>query len=301
MIYISLAFLLLIAVVINNAALAVLLGIFFSLVYKPNTSFISRKISTIPLQIGIVFLGFTISANYVLDIGTKYFLWITLFVLLSFFGGLFLSRLFNLNKNLSILLSAGAAICGGTAIAAIAPIIKAKPEELILSLTIIFIFNTIALLTFPFIGSALGMSSIEFGSFAALAVHDTSSVVGTALEFSSESVEVAATLKLGRTLWLIPLILLLNYKNKTNSRNAYPKFILFFIIAIIANTFLKFSYETILSLRLISQTFLMVGLFCIGTQSASININMLTLKPISFSLTLWILAIPSAYFIVTVI
>ena len=301
MIYISLAFLLLIAVVINNAALAVFLGILFSLVYKPNISFISRKISTIPLQIGIVFLGFTISANYILDIGSKYFLWITLFVLLSFFGGLLLSRLFNLNKNLSILLSAGAAICGGTAIAAIAPIIKAKPEELVLSLTILFIFNTIALLTFPFIGSALGMSSIEFGTFAALAVHDTSSVVGSALEYSSESVEVAATLKLGRTLWLIPLILFLNYMNKTNLRNAYPKFILFFIIAIIANTLVKFSYETILSLRLISQTFLMVGLFCIGTQSASIKINILTIKPIGFSLILWLLAIPSAYLIVTVI
>ena len=135
-----------------------------------------------------------------MDVGYNYFSWITLFVFLSFFGGLIISRILNLDKNISILISSGAAICGGTAIAAIAPIIKAKPNDLILALTIIFIFNLVALIFFPYIGSFLSMNSVEFGSFVALAVHDTSSVIKTALEYSTESVEVAATLKVARTI-----------------------------------------------------------------------------------------------------
>ena len=153
----------------------------FSLLIKPDNKFITRRVSTIPLQIGVVILGSTIGLKSALDVGHNYFGWITLFVFLSFFGGLIISRILNLDKNISILISSGAAICGGTAIAAIAPIIKAKPNDLILALTIIFIFNLVALIFFPYIGSFLSMNSVEFGSFVALAVHDTSSVIGLSL------------------------------------------------------------------------------------------------------------------------
>ena len=200
-----------------SAPIAIGLGIIFSLLIKPDNKFITRRVSTIPLQIGVVILGSTIGLQSALDVGHNYFVWITLFVFLSFFGGLIISRILNLDKNISILISSGAAICGGTAIAAIAPIIKAKPNDLILALTIIFIFNLVALIFFPYIGSFLSMNSAEFGSFVALAVHDTSSVIGTALEYSTESVEVAASLKVARTLWLIPLIILLNLLYNTTS------------------------------------------------------------------------------------
>ena len=196
------------ALVIGNAAFSVCLGVAFSFFYKPELNFITRKVSTIPLQIGIVILGLTIGLSSVYEISENYLSWITLFVFLSFFGGLLISRIFNLNKTLSILISSGAAICGATAIAAVAPIIKAKPHELIVALTTIFLFNIIALISFPYIGSTLSLSNVEFGSFVALAVHDTSSVIGTALEYSPESVEVAATLKMARTLWLIPIAFL---------------------------------------------------------------------------------------------
>ena len=284
-----------------SAPIAIALGIVFSLLIKPGKNFITRRVSTIPLQIGVVILGLTIGMQSVLDIGNNYFGWINLFVFLSFFGGLLISRILNLDKKISILISSGAAICGGTAIAAIAPIIKAKPTDLILALTIIFIFNLVALIFFPFIGSFLSMDSIEFGSFVALAVHDTSSVIGTALEYSTESVEVAATLKVARTLWLIPLIILLNYFYKDdNDKSKYPIFIFFFILAVVINTTGIIDYSTELTLRILSKSILMIGLFCIGTQTTLIDFKSLNLKPFALGLTLWLIAIPSAYYIVVI-
>ena len=284
-----------------SAPIAIALGIVFSLLIKPGKNFITRRVSTIPLQIGVVILGLTIGMQSVLDIGNNYFGWITLFVFLSFFGGLLISRILNLDKKISILISSGAAICGGTAIAAIAPIIKAKPTDLILALTIIFIFNLVALIFFPFIGSFLSMDSIEFGSFVALAVHDTSSVIGTALEYSTESVEVAATLKVARTLWLIPLIILLNYFYKDdNDKSKYPIFIFFFILAVLINTTGIIDYSTELTLRILSKSILMIGLFCIGTQTTLIDFKSLNLKPFALGLILWLIAIPSAYYIVVI-
>jgi len=284
-----------------SAPVALGLGIIFSQLIKPDKKFITRRVSTIPLQIGIVILGSTIGLKSALDVGNSYFGWITLFVFLSFFGGLVISRILNLDKNISILISSGAAICGGTAIAAIAPIIKAKPSDLILALTIIFIFNLVALIFFPYFGSFLSMNSDEFGSFVALAVHDTSSVIGTALEYSTESVEVAATLKVARTLWLIPLIILLNFLYKDdNVKSKYPIFVFFFILAVLVNTSGIINYETELKLRFLSKCVLMVGLFCIGSQTALIDFKSLNLKPFALGFTLWLIAIPTAYYIVVI-
>ena len=284
-----------------SAPIAIGLGIIFSLLIKPDKKFITRRVSTIPLQIGVVILGLTIGLKSAFDIGNNYFGWITLFVFLSFFGGLVISRILNLDKNISILIASGAAICGGTAIAAIAPIIKAKQSDLILALTIIFIFNLVALIFFPYIGSFLSMNSIEFGSFVALAVHDTSSVIGTALEYSTESVEVAATLKVARTLWLIPLIILLNFLYKEdNGKSKYPIFVFFFILAVLINTTGIIDYETELTLKILSKSILMIGLFCIGTQTTLIDFKSLNLKPFALGFILWLMAIPTAYYIVVI-
>jgi uncharacterized integral membrane protein (TIGR00698 family) len=284
-----------------SAPIAIGLGIIFSLLVRPDNTFITRRVSTIPLQIGVVILGLTIGLKSALDVGNNYFGWITLFVFLSFFGGLVISRILKLDKNISILISSGAAICGGTAIAAIAPIIKAKPSDLILALTIIFAFNLVALIFFPYIGSFLSMNSAEFGSFVALAVHDTSSVIGTALEYSAESVEVAATLKVARTLWLIPLIILLNFLYKEdNVKSKYPIFVFFFILAVLVNTSGIINYESELKLRFLSKCILMLGLFCIGTQTTLIDFKSLNLKAFALGFTLWLIAIPTAYYIVVI-
>ena len=299
MINIAFVFLIVIVAIIGNAPFAIFLGIIFSIYFKPDINFISRKVSTIPLQIGIVILGTTINLSFILNINPVYIVWISLFVLFSFFGGLIIGRALKLNSNMTILLSSGAAICGGTAMVAVAPIIKAKPSELIVSLTIVFMLNAIAIVFFPMIAAYLQMGNAEFGAFAALAIHDTSSVVGAAIQYSPESVEMASVLKLGRTLWLIPLLFVLNYKfNKNIGSSSYPKFIVFFVMAIIFNTIFNFSYETQLMLGVISKAFLMVGLFCIGTQTSLIDLKSIELKPFALSLSLWILAIPTAYLII---
>ena len=297
----NIAFVLFIVIVaiVGNAPLAIFLGIIFSLYFKPDINFISRKVSTTPLQIGIVILGTTINLSFILDINPIYIVLISLFVLFSFFGGLIIGRVLKLNSNMTILLSSGAAICGGTAMVAVAPIIKAKPSELIVSLTIVFMLNAIAIVFFPMIATYLQMGNEEFGAFAALAIHDTSSVVGAAIQYSPESVEMASVLKLGRTLWLIPLLFVLNYKfNKDIGSSSYPKFIIFFVMAIILNTIFNFSYETQLMFGITSKAFLMAGLFCIGTQTTLIDLKSIELRPFALSLSLWILAIPTAYLII---
>jgi uncharacterized integral membrane protein (TIGR00698 family) len=296
---IAFVFFIVIVAIVGNAPLAIFLGIIFSIYFKPDINFVSRKLSTIPLQIGIVILGTTINLSFILNINPVYIVLISLFVFFSFIGGLIIGRVLKLNSNMTILLSSGAAICGGTAMVAVASIIKAKASELIVSLTIVFMLNAIAIVFFPIIATYLQMGNEEFGAFAALAIHDTSSVVGAAIQYSPESVEMASVLKLGRTLWLIPLLFILNYKfNKNIGSSSYPKFIVFFVMAIIFNTIFNFSSETQLMLGVTSKAFLMAGLFCIGTQTTLIDLKSLELRPFALSLSLWIIAIPTAFIII---
>ena len=287
------------AILTGNAALSIFLGIAFTFFFKPSSLFFSRRLGTIPLQIGIVVLGATISLPYAVNVSSVYLPWISLFVILSFFAGLIIGKILKIENRLAFLISSGAAICGGTAMAAIAPIIKAKPQELLIALTIVFLLNAIAIILFPIAGNYLEMSDFEFGAWSALAIHDTSSVIGAASIYSNESVQVAATLKLGRTIWLIPLILLTNWVfNKNLQAAQFPRFIIFFILAILVNTFFNFDEITLNVLQIISQSFLMFGLFCIGSQFDSDQLTSISSKPLILALLLWMAVLPSAYFLV---
>ena len=252
-----------------------------------------------PLQVGIVLIGATISLPYALAVSSVYLPWISLFVIVSFVAGLMLGKLLGIHHRVAFLLSSGAAICGGTAMAAVAPIIKAKPQELLIAMTIVFLLNAAAIIIFPIMGNYLAMNNFEFGAWSALAIHDTSSVIGSALIFSNESAQVAATLKLGRTIWLIPLILIANWMfNKQTQVTKFPRFILFFILAIIGNTLFAFNEQAINLLQISSQAFLLFGLFCIGSQFDSIELKSISGKPLILALMLWAIVIPSAYFLV---
>ena len=287
------------AIFAGNAALSIFLGIAFTFFFKPSSLFFSIRLGTIPLQIGIVILGATIRLPYAVSVSSVYLPWISLFVILSFFAGLLIGKILKIENRLAFLISSGAAICGGTAMAAIAPIIKAKPQELLIALTIVFLLNAIAIIIFPMAGNYLEMSNFEFGAWSALAIHDTSSVIGAASIYSNESAQVAATLKLGRTIWLIPLILLTNWVfNKNLEAAQFPRFIIFFILAILINTFLNFNEITLNVLQIISQSFLMFGLFCIGSQFNSDQLTSISSKPLMLALLLWMAVIPSAYFLV---
>ena len=298
-IYIPFIILIAFAVYLGNAAISIFLGIIFLTILKPEDNFFSRRVGTTPLQIGIVLLGTTISLSYAWNVSANYLPWISLFVLGSFCTGLILGKILGIHHRLAFLLSSGAAICGGTAMAAIAPIIKAKPQELLIAMTIVFLLNAVAIILFPIIGHYLEMSNFQFGAWSALAIHDTSSVIGSAMIYSEESAQVAATLKLGRTIWIIPLILFSNWIiNRKVETTKFPIFILFFIFAILLNTFIGFSEITLEILKISSQSFLMLGLFCIGTQFNINDLKSISLKPLVLALILWLIVIPSSYWLV---
>ena len=299
MLYFTFAFLVLVSLYSGNAALAIFAGILFAYLLQPPATFFTRRIGTMPLQIGIVLLGTTISLPDAIDVSSDYLPWISLFVIVSFFTGLILGKLLGIHRRIAFLLSSGAAICGGTAMAAVAPIIKAKPQELLIAMTIVFLLNAVAIILFPIIGGYLEMTNFEFGAWSALAIHDTSSVIGSATIFSNESAQVAATLKLGRTVWLIPLLLIANWIfNKQTEATKFPRFIIFFILAIIANTVFNFNEQAINIFQIISKGFLLVGLFCIGSQFDTNELKSLSGKPLILALIIWAAVIPSAYFLV---
>ena len=164
---------------------------------------------------------------------------------------------------------------------------------------IVFILNVIAVIIFPLIGSLLELSQLQFGTFVALAIHDTASVIGAASIFGEEAVEVAATLKIGRTLWLIPLVLFSAwYFREKRSSFGFPLFIIFFIVALILNSILSPSYEVSYFLKQVNKTCLLVGLFCIGSQIDQRALREITIKPLFQAIIIWLIVITSALWII---
>ena len=287
-----------IVITILSPILSIVLGILFASLYRDKANIIFKKIASYPLQIGIVLLGLTITLDSLLPIVKDYFIWVSFFVIFSFIICYLIGRRLGLDNKLILLLSSGSAICGATAMALVSPLIKAKAETLMISLAIIFTLNTVAIILFPFFGTYLNMSDYEFGIFTALAIHDTGSVVGSALQFSDNSVEYAASLKILRTLWLIPLIIFLNFKfNTINSKKSFPIFILFFIVAVIYSNSISLSYETIIKLKILSKIFISYGIFSIGLQSGALDLRDIKFRPFMVATSVWIIVIPVAYLI----
>lgn len=287
-----------IVIVLISPILSIVLGILFALLYRDKANNISKKISSYPLQIGVVLLGLTISLDSLIPIVKNYFIWASFFVILTFFICFLIGKWVGLDNKLILLLSSGSAICGATAMAVVAPLIKAKAHTLMISLGIIFTLNTISIILFPFFGTYLNMSDSEFGIFSALAIHDTGSVVGSALQFSNNSVESAASLKILRTLWLIPLIILLNLKFKSfNKKKSFPIFVIFFIVAVIFSNLISLSYEDVEYLKVVSQIFISYGIFSIGLQSGGLDLRDIKPKPFMVATSVWIIVIPVAYLI----
>ena len=295
MFYIGAGILLSIALWSGHAAVALALGI--SLTYIPNfpSGFITKKIGSRLLQTGIVCLGGSISLPTLVELNGTYVPWISLFVVITFSAVMFLGKFLGVKKKETYLLASGTAICGGTAMAAVAPSIRAKPEDLTTTLSIVFLLNALAVLIFPLIGGWLGLTQEQFGTWAALAIHDTASVVGAASVVGFESVDVAATLKLTRTLWIVPLVLGSAWYFKSGKQgSAFPLFIIFFVFAVSLNTMLSPPEEVRYFLQMINQTFLLAGLFCIGTQIDKDSLRKITIKPMILAISIWLIVIPAA-------
>ncbi len=284
---------------LNHAALALILGIFLSYIITIPKDFFTRKYGTRILQTGIVFLGGSISVTQVTDISKDYLPWISGFVLVTFFVVIGLGKLLGVTKKQSYLLASGTAICGGTAMASVAPVIKAKPEDLLPALSIVFILNALAVIFFPLLGNWIGLTEDQFGSWVALAIHDTASVIGAASVMGERAVEVAATLKLGRTLWIVPLVLFSAwYFREKRERFGFPIFILFFILAVALNSLLMPSAEVNHILKTINKICLLTGLFCIGTQIDRSAIQQISVKPLVLAVLMWAIVIPTSLWVI---
>ena len=284
-------------ILIGSPLLALVTGMVFALIFKLPDNFISKSIGTKFLQVGIVILGLTMSASSAFELTATYFPYISIFVFVVFLGGLLLGKVFNIEKRLAILIASGTAICGATAMAAISPLIKAKPRELLVSMAIIFSFNALAIALFPLIGNSIGMTDVSFGAWAAMAIHDTSSVAGAAMAYGGTALETATTLKLGRTIWLIPLIVILGifYKDEKSANPTFPMFVFIFILAIALGSALNFEEQTLLALDSISQIFLVAALFCIGAQVSLEAIKQIDMKTFSLAFVLWTFTLIFSY------
>ena len=283
-----------IAVVINIPVLALMLGIIFVSI-KSHQNLIAPSLGTKLLQAGIIIIGLTTTSSTAINLISEFFLQVSLFVIAVFLIGILLAKAFKINNSLGLLISSGTAICGATAIAAIAPIIKSKPKELLIALSIIFIFNAIAIVAFPLIGQSLEMSYEQFGVWSAMAIHDTGSVIGAAMSYGGNSAEVAATLKLGRTLWLIPLIIFLSISNNENAKVKLPIFVIIFILAIFMGSIFNIKGEILVVFNHLSDALIIVALFCIGAQINFNSIKQTNIKVISFAFVLWIFALIFSY------
>ena len=285
-----------ITIYLGSPVVGLLLGIGFSIVFLTDNEFITRKYATRLLQTGIILLGFSIDFGVAQETSSSYLLPISLFVVFVFLLTLILGKLLNLKQSYIYLIASGSSICGGTAMAAVAPVIKSKPQELSIAIAIIFLLNAIGILFFPLIAEQINLSQSEFGLWAATAIHDTSAVIGAAMIYGAESLEVAATLKLGRTLWIIPLVIILSLMNRTDSRPKLPLFVIGFILAIFIGSSFQLPIDSS-QFKQLSSVFLLLGLFCVGTQISKNAFVGVDKSLFIFPVLIWLIVIPASLFL----
>ena len=217
-------------------------------------------------------------------------------------AGCLIGKALGLLPKLSYLVSAGTAICGGSAIAAVSPVVKADDNETTMSLAVIFTLNAIALFIFPPIGEALGMTQQQFGTWAAIAIHDTSSVVGASAEYGEEALKVATTIKLTRALWIIPLslvsMLIFARKKGEKTKITIPWFIFLFILAMVLNTYVNIPAPVSTVISTFSHKSLSVTLFLIGTGLSLDSLKKTGIKPVLLGVILWVLISVVTLFVV---
>lgn len=284
---------------IISAPIALVMGIAFVFLFGNPFPDLTRQHTTTLLGISIIGLGAAMNLNDVLETGVYSMTFTALSVLLVLLIGLGLTHIFNIKRETGFLISAGTAICGGSAIACLVPILNAKPENVSVSLAIVFILNAVALFVFPIVGGHFGLDQSQFGLWSALAIHDTSSVIGASLQYGPEALEVGTTAKLARTLWIIPVMLGTQFilKTKQETQNAKKKFP-WFIIGFIAMAALV-SYVPALEvpgewIALCARQVLILCLFLIGASLSLQDIKQVGTKPFLFGITLWLVVAGSS-------
>ena len=272
-----------------SPAVALFLGLAFALILDNPFAKQSKKISKYLLQASVVGLGFGMNLENSLQSGKEGMMFTIFSVSIIMILGMLIGKYLKMSKNSSYLISAGTAICGGSAIAAVAPITKSSDSEISISLAAIFTLNAIALFIFPPLGHMLGMDQVQFGTWAAMAIHDTSSVVGAASEYGAEALTVATTVKLTRALWIIPLAMVTSFVFKdTKAKISIPWFIVLYVVAMTMNTYLPLPLWFTENIIVIAKTSLVLTLFLIGAGLSKQAIKSVGIKPMVLAILLWI-------------
>lgn len=304
-----------------SSPVALLLGIVFALVFGATYEKFTKIMSKKMLQYSVIGLGFGMNVNQALASGKEGML----FTVVSVFGTLAIGyligrKLLNVDKHTSYLISSGTAICGGSAIAAIGPTLKVKPESMSVALGVVFVLNAVALFVFPYIGDAIGMTMKEFGMWAAIAIHDTSSVVGAGAAYDAlhpelmeregvSALEVATTIKLTRALWIVVLVLVSPFimrssdvecKERKPWYQAVPRFIIWFVVAILVNTYLLSNAALIGenaaivgtgisgAVNQLAKHMITLSLFFIGAGLTRSTLKAVGVQPLILGVLLWI-------------
>jgi uncharacterized integral membrane protein (TIGR00698 family) len=248
----------------------------------------AKRLSKFLLQASVVCLGFGMNLGEVVRVGKSGFLYTAVGISFAMLLGTLLRRLLLVDRVQGFLISAGTAICGGSAIAALAPISNASENQIAVSMGTVFVLNSVALFIFPAIGGALHLSQTQFGLWAALAIHDTSSVVGAAAKYGAVALSVGTTVKLARALWIVPVSIGTAMIGKSKARLTLPWFILFFCLAAVMNSYvpqLHFAYPQLARLGRLG---LAVTLFLIGTGITRNTIKEVGARPMIQGVLLWI-------------
>ena len=270
---------------------ALFLGLVFALVCGQAYPKFNKKVSKKLLQYSVVGLGFGMNLHASLASGKEGMMFTIVSVVGTMLIGMFIGRkMLKVSRDTSYLISSGTAICGGSAIAAVGPVIKAKDSDMSVALATIFVLNAVALFIFPVLGEWLGLTQQEFGTWAAIAIHDTSSVVGAGAAYGEEALQVATTIKLTRALWIIPLALATSFIFRSGGKKvSIPWFILWFIVAISINTYvLDDMPEVGKAISGLARKGLIITMFFIGASLSTDVLKAVGVKPLVQGVLLWL-------------
>jgi len=240
------------------------------------------------LKICVVCLGFGIDLSTAVQAGKDGFVFTVATIVLTLVLGYFFGKLLKINKQTTHLISSGTAICGGSAIAAVAPVINASDRDISVSLGIVFMLNAVGLFLFPILGHFFDLTQQEFGLWSAIAIHDTSSVVGAATTFGEEALQTATVVKLARALWIIPLTIVTAILFRSKGKSVkIPWFILWFVLAIVINSFVTQISEITPHIVVAARKGLVLTLFLIGAGLSIKRIKEVGWKPLLLGIILW--------------
>ncbi len=268
--------------------LALTLGLIYAFIFASPYDSQAKRVTPFLLQGSVVGLGFGMDLHQLVRVGRSGFIYTAISIAAVMILGLCVGILMRVGRSLSLLITVGTAVCGGSAIAAIAPLISATEGELTVSLGTIFILNSVGLLLFPLVGWFFHLSETQFGLWAALAIHDTSSVVGATARYGATALTVGTTVKLARALWIVPLSIATALREKSKKRIVWPWFILIFCLAAFANTYLPVLHPAYLLLNRMGRIGLTVTLFLIGASLSVPMVRRVGLRPLMQGVLLWI-------------